>query len=43
MNKNLFLLEDKMCKYIASVLKNVYIDKSDEIVNKCKNTCHNTK
>ena len=27
---------------MASVLKNVYIDKLDEIVNKYNNTCHST-
>ena len=35
-------LENKIDKYMTSVSKNVYIDKLDDIVNKCSNTYHNT-
>ena len=35
-------LENKIYKYLPSVSKNVYIDKLDDIVNKCNNTCHRT-
>ena len=33
-------LKNKICKYMTSVLKNVYIDKLDDIVNKYNNTYH---
>ena len=33
---------NKICKYMTSVSKNVYIDKLDDIVNKYKNTYHIT-
>ena len=36
------ILKNKMYKYMSSVSKNVYIDKLDDIVNKCNNTYHNT-
>ena len=29
-------------KYMTSILKNVYIDKLDDIVNECNNTYHTT-
>ena len=29
-------------KYITSISKNVYVDKLDDIVNKCNNTYHST-
>ena len=35
-------LKNKIYKYMASVLKNVYIDKLDDIVNKYNNTYHST-
>ena len=35
-------LKNKIYKYITSVLKNVYIDKLDDIVNKYNNTYHST-
>ena len=35
-------LKNKIYKYLTSVSKNVYIDKLDDIVNKCNNTCHRT-
>ena len=35
-------LKIKICKYMNSILKNVYIDKLDDIVNKCNNTYHRT-
>ena len=31
-------LKTKIYKYMTSVSKNVYIDKLDDIVNKCNNT-----
>ena len=31
-------LKNKIYKYTTSISKNVYIDKLDEIVNKCNNT-----
>ena len=31
-------LKNKIYKYMTSISKNVYIDKLDEIVNKCNNT-----
>ena len=34
-------LKNKIYKYMTSISKNVYIDKLDNIVNKCNNTCHN--
>ena len=35
-------LKNKICKYMTSLSKNVYIDKLDEIVNKYYNTYHRT-
>ena len=35
-------LNNKICKYITSISKNVYIDKLDDIVNKYNNTYHST-
>ena len=35
-------LKTKICKYMTSILKNVYIDKLDDIVNECNNTYHRT-
>ena len=34
--------KNKIYKYMTSVLKNVYIDNLDHIVNNCSNTYHNT-
>ena len=34
-------LKNKISKYMTSVLKNVYIDKLDDIVNKYNNTYRN--
>ena len=43
MKENLMLLKDLLiCKYMTSILKNVYIDKLADIVNKYNNTYHNT-
>ena len=36
------MLKNKIYKYITSVLKNVYIEKLDDIVNKYNNTYHST-
>ena len=36
------ILKNKIYKYMTSVSENVYIDKSDCIVNKYHNICHNT-
>ena len=33
-------LRNKIHKYMASISKNVYIDKLDDIVNEYNNTCH---
>ena len=33
-------LKNKSYKYVTSVSKNVYIDESDDLVNKCNNTYH---
>ena len=33
------ILKRKTCKYMTSISKNVSIDKLDDIVNKCDNTC----
>ena len=33
-------LKNKIYKYMTSISKNVYIDKSDDIVNKYNNTYH---
>ena len=33
-------LKTKIYKYMTSVLKNVYIDKLDNIVDECNNTYH---
>ena len=35
-------LKIKIYKYVASILKSVYIDKLDDIVNKYDNTYHST-
>ena len=35
-------LKNNICKYMTSISKNVYIDKLDDIVNKCNNTYHRT-
>ena len=35
-------LNNKTYKYMTSTSKNVYIDKLDDIVNKCNNTYHRT-
>ena len=35
-------LKNKIYKYMTSVSENVYIDKLDDIVNKCNNTYHST-
>ena len=35
-------LKNKICKYITSISKNVYIAKLDDIVNKYNNTYHTT-
>ena len=35
-------LKDKIYKYMTSVSKIVYIDKLDDIINKCNNTYHST-
>ena len=35
-------LKNKICKYITSISKNVYIDKLDDIVNEYNNTYHRT-
>ena len=35
-------IQNKIYKYMASVSQNVYIDKSDEIVNECNNTYDST-
>ena len=34
--------KDKLYKYMTSILKNVYIDRLDDIVNKYNNTYHST-
>ena len=36
------ILKNKIYKYMTSISKNVYIDKSDDIVNKYNNTYHRT-
>ena len=35
-------LKNKIYKYMTSILKNVYIDKLDDIVNEYNNTYHRT-
>ena len=35
-------LQNKIYKYMTSISKNVYIDKSDDIVTKYNNTYHST-
>ena len=35
-------LKSKIFKHMTSISKNVYIDKLDDIVNECNNTCHRT-
>ena len=47
MKENLLLLKDslqpakiKFYKHMTSISKNLYIDKTDDIVNKCNNTYH---
>ena len=48
MKENLLLLKDllglkiKIYKYMTSIAKNVYVDKSDDIVNEYNNTYHRT-
>ena len=34
------ILRNEIYKYMTSVSKNMYIDKSDDILNKYNNTCH---
>ena len=34
--------KNKIYKYMRSISKNMYINKLDDIVNKCNNTYHNT-
>ena len=34
--------KNKIYKYMTAISKNVYIDKSDDIVNECNNTYHRT-
>ena len=40
--RSITTLKNKIYKYMTSVLKNVYIDKLDDIVNKYNNTYHST-
>ena len=35
-------LKNKIYKYLTSISRNVYIDKLDDVVNKCSNTYHRT-
>ena len=35
-------LKNKICKYMTSVSKNVYIDQLDDIINEYNNTYHST-
>ena len=35
-------LKNKICKYMSSISKNLYIDKLDDIVNEYNNTYHRT-
>ena len=35
-------IKSKTYKYVTSISKNVYIDKLDDIVNKCNDRYHNT-
>ena len=35
-------LKNRINKYMTSISKNVYIDKLDDLVNKCSNTYHRT-
>ena len=35
-------LKNKIYKYMTLISKHVYIDKLDDIVNKCNNTYHST-
>ena len=35
-------LKNKIGKYMTSISQNVYIDKLDDIVDRCNNTCHST-
>ena len=35
-------LKNTIFKYMTSISKNVYIDKLDDMVNKCNNTYHRT-
>ena len=35
-------LKNKIYKYMTLILKNMYIDKLDDIVNEYNNTCHRT-
>ena len=36
------MLKSKICKYMTSISKNVYIDKLDDIVDEYNNTYHTT-
>ena len=36
------ILKNKIYKYMTSIIKNIYIDKLDDIVNKYNNTSHST-
>ena len=36
------ILKTKIYKYMTTILKNVYIDRLDDIVNEYNNTCHRT-
>ena len=40
--KNIRTLKNKIYKCMTSISKNKYIDKLDDIVNKCNNTYHST-
>ena len=35
-------LKNKIFKHMAAILKNIYFDVLDDIVNKCNNTIHRT-
>ena len=35
-------LKNKIYKHMISISGNVYLDKLNDIVNKCNNTCHST-
>ena len=36
------ILKNRIYKYMTSIIKNIYIDKLDDIVNKYNNTYHST-